>query len=161
MSPGRLRMPETAGAIILAEVSRFGRKHMETGGFLLTSRKSHRVVAVAAAGKKGISRGPFQFRISGEAVDVIFTHAEENGFHIPVQWHSHGRDCELSETDRRHGFAVEGFVSTVIPDFRHPPRHPADWGWWTFSNAEWCGSESPMPAEGQVDLITFDEDGVR
>jgi proteasome lid subunit RPN8/RPN11 len=152
----------TASNAIAQDIAGYGTAHRaETGGFLLTLRGTNNVDVVALAGSLGITRAFAQFRISGAAIDTLSEWAEERNHRIVGQYHSHCQDAFLSEIDRRSGFCVEGFVSAVVPDFEAPTSDPARWGWWRYTAGEWRQLVGPPTTTAQVEVITFDEGGIR
>lgn len=149
-----------AGAqAIVADVARYGRAAVETGGFMLAAAGSDVVSAIAAAGTKGVVRHRDLFQVSEFALDALFAYAEERRLWIPAQYHSHGLDAFMSECDVEHGLSVAGFTSAIVPFFADPPGDPSAWGWWRF-HGEWISIASPIAATGDVAVLRFDEDGV-
>ena len=53
------------------------------------------------------------------------------------------------------------FISAVVPEYRDPPCDPADWGWWSFETDRWVRVGPAAITKGDVDIVVFDEDGVR
>jgi hypothetical protein len=155
-----LILPEPATAAIIADVTRFGAESLETGGFLLAPRDEKTIATVALAGTAGIVRRRRMFQVSEIALDRLFAHADRHELWIPAQFHSHGGAAFMSPTDVDHGLSVEGFVTTIVPDFASPPANPSQWGWWRYDDA-WTPIASPRLAAGAVSVISFDEDGVR
>ena len=92
-----------------------------------------------------MSRYPLMSRITANAIDALFAWCDEHGFHIPAQFHSHRDIAFLSETDRRDGFNVTGFVSCVVPTYDKPPRDQTRWGWWEFQEQTWIQSRHRPP----------------
>jgi hypothetical protein len=155
-------LPADAVNAIAHDVMHFGKSDVETGGFLIARRSDAYVITtVAVAGETGISRHPRMFRISAKAIDVLFARSDEYGYHIPAQFHSHGATAFLSDTDRRDGFNVTGFISCVVPSYLDPPRDHTRWGWWEFQGQMWMATSPPTVGTNAVKLIVFDEDGVR
>ena len=134
---------------------------VETGAFLLTSPGSDKIILVALSGKEGITRQPNLFTVSGKAIDKIFTWAECHDLAISAQLHSHAGLAFLSTTDVRHGFAVEGFTSVIVPRYASPSPNPTTWGWWRYTGKVWCPLAPAELTEGRVTSVTFDERGVR
>jgi hypothetical protein len=122
-----LILPEPATAAMLADVTRFGGKSVETGGFLLAPRDEDTIAIVALAGAAGIVRRRRMFQVSEIALDRLFAHADRRELWIPAQFHSHGGAAFMSPTDIAHGLSVEGFVTTILPDFASP-RQPIAMG---------------------------------
>ena len=161
MSDGALEVPQVAVDAILSEVRRYGSGDLETGGFFLVEAGARdTVTAIAMAGQEGIERSWGSFRISATAIDVLFGWADERGLRIPAQFHSHGRGSRLSPIDRREGFNVPRFVSCVVPRYDNPPCEVARWGWWLFSGRAWVATEPASVITGEVETVTFDENGV-
>jgi hypothetical protein len=155
-----IELPRAAVEIVVAEVAAWGTRGSETGGFLLCEENDCRVALVALSGGKGINRARDQFAVSGTALAALFGYAAQHGFSVRAQFHSHGRSAFLSPTDLKHGFNVEGFLTTVVPNFAAPSRNPWDWRWWLY-NRDWEEIEAPAPVEGAVQIVRFDEEGAR
>jgi hypothetical protein len=161
-----IRIPAVGVAALIGEATTFGARGLETGGFLLAPRTATvganpAVAAVALAGDTGISRGRDMFQVSGHALDRIFTFADDHGLWIPALLHSHRAGALLSATDQRHGLGVDGFISAVIPEYSGPPRDLARWGWWRFESGRWCGAAPGRTTGGTVEVLRFDEGGIR
>jgi hypothetical protein len=155
-------LPAESVPAITAEVRRYGRLDLETGGFLLgPEAEPTRIEVIALAGDRGIERAWGLFRVSGRAVERIFAWAEERALRIPAQFHSHDRGARLSPLDRREGFNVRGFISCVVPSYRTPPTDPGAWGWWWFDGTAWVHAPGPVLRADEVTVVTFDEAGVR
>ena len=149
-------------AAVVAETQAYGSRRLETGGFLMCNVGEDEASAVAMAGTTGIVRHPFLLQISERALDRLFVYADSQGFWLPVQFHSHMQAPSMSPTDEKHGLRVEGFVSTILPDFSEPPSDLSAWGWWRFSGGSWVGCEPAGVIDGDcVAIVTFDESGVR
>jgi hypothetical protein len=143
------------------EVAQCGSRPAETGGFLLCRENSdERLDIVALAGNAGIKRERDVFKVSGAAIERLFTWAGERELQIGAQVHSHRGRAFLSETDLRHGFAVEGFITSVIPTYMRPPREPAAWGWWCYRNGRWERGSAPVSVPGAAEVVRFDRAGV-
>lgn len=147
---------------IRAETALYGARRNETGLFLLAPHDAAEISHVAFAGVRGIARRRGLLTVSPGALTKLFRYAREYGLAVAAQAHSHERGAFLSQCDLQHGFAVEGFTSAVIPDFRAPSADPADWGWWRFSTGQWqaCEPYRRVPGSGTA-TVEFDEDGVR
>lgn len=143
---------------LLDDVRTWGARRVETGAFLLTT-PGEPISIVALAASKGIARRKGLFRVSPHALARLFSWAGDSELHIAVQAHSHSGPAFLSETDRRHGFSVAGFTTTVIPHFAAPPGDIQRWGWWRYEGA-WREAEAPTVIPGDATVICFDEDGV-
>lgn len=156
-----ISLPAMAVDATADEVGTYGKRDVETGGFLLASPDKPEISVVAFAGDVGIVRRRYLFQISERALDRIFTFADDRGLWIPGQFHSHGMGAFLSPTDREHGLRVDGFVSAVIPTYAEPPRDVARWGWWRFADGEWVDVDIGRAGIGAVELVRFDEDGIR
>lgn len=101
------------------------------------------------------------FRVSGKAIDQLFSWADERELRVWAQVHSHPRGSFLSEIDKREGFRVEGFISTVIPNFGDPPEVPSEWGFWAFVGGVWTPINAARATRGDGSVFRFSEDGVR
>jgi len=147
---------------VVAETATYGIRRLETGGFLMALVGQEEVVSLAVAGNVGIVRRHNLFQISERALDRLFNYAGDEGLWLPVQFHSHDYGPpEMSIADQNHGLRVEGFVSTILPDFARPPSDLAAWGWWQFSQGSWRPSPPARLIAGAVPtIVTFDEDGV-
>lgn len=147
---------------ILAETRRWGSRPAETGAFLLAPA-SHpdRISILALAGDAGIRRSRDLFQVTGPAVEQLFAWAGDGDLRVRAQVHSHRGDAFLSVTDLRHGFNVEGFVTSVIPDYGTPPVDPTQWGWWEFGHGAWRPRAAPLSVAGPADILVFDAHGVR
>lgn len=154
-----ITITDTAVATVISEVAAWGERDVETGGFLLAGDDSA-VSRVALAGSTGIHRDRAQFVVSGRALAILFAFANEHDLAILAQFHSHRGRAFLSRTDLRHGFSVDGFITTVLPGFASPPGNPAAWGWWSY-HGEWIPSAPAAVAAGDAQVVRFDEDGAR
>lgn len=155
-----LSLPSHAAAAIAAEIRSFGRRNLETGGFLLAPYRTVDIQQVALAGTTGIKRRHNQLQISPKALARLFDYADDHAFYAPAQFHSHQTTAFLSHTDATLGLRVEGFTTTVIPAFAEPPTDPAEWGWWTFRNPTWMSAPPARLTPGQARIIRFDENGI-
>lgn len=143
------------------EVRRFGALEQETGGFLLTA--DHQTVAhVALTGSVGIERDWGRFVVRVEALDQLFTYAEDRELRVAAMFHSHMRGAFLSPIDRTGGINMVGFTSIVIPTFENPPIETTGWGFWIFDGSQWHRAE-PWAALGVASaaVLRFDASGVR
>lgn len=154
-------VPASAVSTITAEIRAYGQRQLETGGFLMLPRGSGTITAVAFAGTTGIVRHQRLFQISERALDRLFTFADDHNLYIPAQFHSHEDHAYLSWTDARYGLRVDGFTSTVIPTYGEPPADTGHWGWWCFTAGDWAPTAAPVTTTGPVNVVQFDEDGVR
>jgi hypothetical protein len=155
-----LSLSYQATQLIHADVRAWGQRQVETGGFLLADGKMSEADMVALAGKEGVIRRRDCFRLSGEAVDQLFTWAGERGLRILAQVHSHRRTAFLSRVDLDHGFSVERFVSSVVPNYAAPPLDPSGWSWWRFSAGTWSRITAPATVGCAARVVTFDAEGV-
>jgi hypothetical protein len=156
-----LAVPAGAGPVIADEICRYGRRGTETGGFLLAPEGTGSVSIVAFAGAAGITRRRLLFQVSELALDRLFGFAAARRCWVPAQFHSHAAGAFLSVTDQEHGLRVSGFASAVVPEFADPPAAVAAWSWWRFDDGEWVGAPAPRTADGDLEAVIFDEDGVR
>ncbi|MFG1955580.1 hypothetical protein [Micromonospora sp. NPDC048830] len=161
MSQPNLIVPMPAVTRLCADIRRYGRAGVETGGLLLTKPGDSTVSLVAVAGTTGIVRKHGLFCITRPAFDAIFTWAEDNELQVRAMVHSHAKEAFLSQTDREGGLRVKGFHSAVVPMFGNPPEDLGRWRWWTFTS-DWTPTEAPRcdPA-ACTDSVVFDGDGVR
>src|SRR6266540_4689211 len=73
-----ISLPASAATVVIADVRRFGRERLETGGFLLAANAAPtEITGVALAGVAGITRRRDMFSVSGLALDRLFTWADE------------------------------------------------------------------------------------
>lgn len=138
-----------------------GRANAEAGGFLLGGREMQLATVLALAEGRGVDRSRGVFRVSGRAIDQLFTWAEERELRVWAQVHSHPSGSFLSDIDEREGFRVDGFISAVIPNFSDPPEAPSEWGFWRFVDGAWAAIEPARISGGAGSVFTFSEDGVR
>jgi hypothetical protein len=159
MTANELTLPNAAAAAVVGDVTRYGAKNVETGGFLLAPRGEDTISIVALAGDAGITRRRDLFQLSECALDRLFAHADERDLWIPAQFHSHGLNAFMSACDVDHGLSVHGFVTTIVPYFASPPEDAAQWGWWRFGSA-WTPVAPPSTSHAPVRVIAFAEDGI-
>jgi hypothetical protein len=149
-------------AAVLRETRSYGKRSLETGGFLLATVGNDALMGVALAGDAGILRHRRLFQISEGALDRLFTFADDLGYWIPVQFHSHEIGAFMSRADSEHGLRVEGFISTIIPEFENPPDDAGSWGWWHFHDGVWHPRAPVTVQPGRAEtVVVFDEGGVR
>ena len=162
MNASQLLLPDGCLTAVTRDVRSYGVRGMETGGFLMANVGTDVLAGIALAGQSGIDRRGDLFQISERALDRLFAFADDQGFWLPVQLHSHRLAAFMSRTDARHGLRVEGFVSTIIPGFASPPEDVDAWGWWQFQSGDWqpCRPAAVRPGGPEL-IIAFDEDGVR
>ncbi len=150
-----------AGEIIAHDVTRWGTQGLETGGFLLRPRRGLSLPdVVALAGVSGVRREIDQFTLSGVCIDLLSEWADDNKYRIAAQVHSHLAGAFLSPIDRVGGLRVEGFITSVVPNFATPDPSPTSWGWWTFSDGDWRPRPVPELSDADVLTLVFDESGV-
>jgi hypothetical protein len=152
-----LAIPSAMALAIHAEVAHYGARDVETGMFLLAAPGVRTVGTLALAGSAGVTRRREQFALTGKALNRLFSHARREQLEIVAQIHSHAGRAFLSEVDLRHGFAVEGFTTSVIPTYRRPPLDPAGWGWWCHDGRGWQVVPPYPIGDGHATIITFDE----
>jgi hypothetical protein len=145
-------------ATVVSEVAAWGAKDVETGGFLLSDHDGA-ITLVALSGAAGIQRRRAQLVVSGRALAVLFGYADAHGYAVRAQFHSHSGRAFLSRSDLRHGFSVEGFVTTVLPSYAAPPVDPRAWSWWAYLGG-WARIAPPVISPGATPVVRFDEDGV-
>jgi proteasome lid subunit RPN8/RPN11 len=157
MTPLLITAPTIAA--IVSEVAAWGARDVETGGFLLGDHTGA-ISGVALSAAAGICRHRDQFVISRRAMATLFDYAGERGQAVRAQFHSHGGRAFLSRTDIRHGFNVDGFITTVVPAYAAPPPSPSGWGWW-IHNSGWSPMTPPVVLRGKTCVVRFDENGAR
>ena len=158
--PSMLILPRAAVEAITRDVRGYGRRELETGGFLLLPIDADIVSMVALAGEHGVVRRRDSFQISERALDRLFTFADDRDLWAPIQFHSHEAGAFLSRIDVDHGLRVEGFTSVVVPAYRDPPTDIRLWGWWRFTQGRWARTNGARVADCAVELVRFDEEGV-
>jgi len=155
-----LVLPNGLGIAVAGLAREAGRALVETGGFILRPYDTACASTLAVAGAAGITRRRGLFAITPLALGELFEFADEHELTVTAQWHSHRFEAFLSRTDLAHGFDVPGFHTAVVPYFEVASADPADWGWWQYGEQGWTESIAPQSVEGDVSLVTFDEDGV-
>jgi proteasome lid subunit RPN8/RPN11 len=143
-----------------AEVAHHGARNVETGMFLLAPPGATTIGTLALAGTVGVTRSRGQFALTGRALNRLFAYARAQQLEVLAQIHSHAGLAFLSEVDLRHGFAVEGLTTSVIPTYRRPPLHPAGWGWWRHDGRRWQTVSPYASTDGNGTIITFDEEAI-
>lgn len=157
-----LTLPAGALEDLVQHIGEYGRRGLETGGFLLApAADPATITTVALTTTKGILRGADRFVVSGLAVDVLSEWAEDGDLRIIAGVHSHGRDAQLSLIDEESGYRVEGFTSVVVPQFARPPADPSSWGWYRFTLGIWRPTAQGAIRSDPGITMTFDEDGVQ
>jgi proteasome lid subunit RPN8/RPN11 len=149
-----------AARAVSAEVAAWGARDCETGGFLLGRPGETELAVVALSGGAGIRRRSEQFRVSAAALGQLFNYAATQELSVLAGFHSHRRSAFLSETDLADGLNVEGFISTVVPQYWAPTSEPDGWRWWCYCG-EWKEIAPPTTAARELQVVRFDEDGAR
>lgn len=148
-------------AAIQEHVASWGKLNRETGAFLLRQRAGDMVDMVAWPLVAGITRSRGQFAVSGRALARLFDWCGDEDIQIAALLHSHKYEAFLSPVDLKHGFAAEGFLSTIVPDYTTPSGDPDEWGWWSFRGGEWVDAPAPpLVADATFSGVSFDESGV-
>jgi hypothetical protein len=142
------------------DVRQHGVRDRETGMFLLAPPGAGTVTTLALPGTAGVTRRRECFALTGRALNRLFSYAHAHKLEVLAQIHSHACAAFLSEVDLRHGFAVQGFTTSVIPTYRRPPIHPGRWGWWRHDGRSWRPAAPYLSGEGAATIITFDEEGL-
>ena len=156
-----LVLPDAAIAAIVNDIHVFGEVGVETGAWLLASEDDpNRIRHVALLGDAGIVRRPDQLIVSGKAIAIMFGWAVVERLVVRAQVHSHGREAFMSETDRRFGFTVEGFIAAIVPFARIASSRPDAWRWWAFHDGRWSSTDPAVVCDGEVRVVRFDEAGV-
>lgn len=146
---------------VQGHVESWGKVGRETGAFLLRRRESDTVDMIAWPLVVGIVRSRGQFAVSGIALVRLFEWCGDEDIQIAALLHSHKFDAFLSPVDLKHGFAAEGFLSTIVPDYATPPREPRQWKWWSFTGGRWIDAQAPDVAEAvSFSGVSFDESKV-
>jgi len=157
----QLQIGADAVATMVADVARYGALGVETGSLLLTPPGEPTVTVVALAGVSGIDRHPDLLVFSANALNPLFSYAEDNELQVRAQAHSHQYEAFLSSTDRAGNIRMPGFIASVIPKFATPPTDTATWGWWDFDGTDWTPTQPATVTASDTKVITFDADGVR
>lgn len=154
-------LPDAAIPAIVNDIHFFGEIGVETGAWLLASEDDpNRIRHVALLGDTGIVRRPDQLIVSGKAIAVLFDWAVMERLVVRAQVHSHGRKAFMSETDRRFGLTVEGFIAAIVPFARIASSRPDAWRWWVFRDGRWSSTDPAAVGDGEVRVVRFDEAGV-
>lgn len=139
----------------------WGEVDRETGAFLLTRRDGDTVDMIAWPLLIGVVRERGQFAVSGSALSKLFEWCGERQLQITALLHSHKHEAFLSPVDLKYGFAVEGFLSTIVPDYANPSANPAGWGWWRFNHDAWIETTPlSIAADRGFQGVCFDERGM-
>jgi hypothetical protein len=163
MSTANLTIPSSSIETMVSEIIKYGKTDVETGGFLISSNTSpDEIVVVACAGSgEGIFRHALQFKISGLALNRLFDWATDNNYRIVAQFHSHQNEAFMSNPDKMYGLRVQGFISVIVPYYETPSQDPTVWRWWEFKDKEWLPCSAPRSNNAEIDVVYFDEGGVR
>lgn len=157
-----LVLPEAAITAVIDDIHFFGELAVESGAWLLASEADPvRIGHVALLGETGIVRHHDQLIVSGKAIAALFEWAVEQSLVVRAQIHSHGREAFMSETDRRFGLTVDGFIAAIVPFARVASPRPDAWRWWEFGGGCWSSADPAVPGDGVVRVVRFDEAGVR
>lgn len=160
--PNGLKVPTVVAEAVALHVKEHGFRGAETGAFLLASDEAADDISlVVFAGEERIVRGPEVFRVSGRAVGRLLGWADENGMRVRALVHSHKRRAFLSKTDLKHGFAVRGFTTTIVPWYAAPSPNPSDWAWWRYEGGEWRVLDPATVVNRAAGFLVFDEGGIR
>ena len=154
------QLPDSAIAAMTAHVRSHGALGVETGGLIIADAAG-RPQAVACAGDTGITRRPGLFKMSGAALDQLFTVCEARAWNVVAMFHSHAVDAFLSTTDRELGLNIRGFTSIVIPEYANAPADPTSWAWFSFDGTRWRDDQPWQTVDATIRVLDFDEDGVR
>ena len=157
----QLQIGAGAVATMVADVARYGTLGVETGSLLLTPAGEPTVTVVALAGVSGIDRRPGLLVFSADALNPLFSYAEDNELQVRAQVHSHMYDAFLSPTDKAGNIRMPGFIVSVIPTFATPSTDTTAWGWWDFNGTDWIPTEPATVTAYDTKVITFDAEGVR
>jgi proteasome lid subunit RPN8/RPN11 len=155
------RISDSVVDAVVADAAAWGRRGVETGGFVLATAEGGAGDVFAVCGTHGIVRRPDQLIISGEALAALFDYASDRGLIVVCQVHSHQHGARMSPVDQRFGLTVEGFTSAIVPRWASPPSDPADWGWWRFADGRWSLTAAPETVEANSGRLVFDKQGVR
>jgi hypothetical protein len=154
-----LSIADSVTTALQHHVREWGQLDRETGAFLLNHSDSQIVDMIAWPQTAGVVRSRGQFRVSGLALARLFDWCGEHDVQIAALLHSHKKKAFLSPTDLKYGFAAEGFLSAIVPDYATPSANPARWGWWRFQDGEWVDEHSPIVRTAPFNGVSFDEDG--
>jgi hypothetical protein len=161
-----LRLPANIADALLAQTVAFGRRDLETGGFLLIGADDDdpggTVQALALAGDHGVERGWGRFTVSGAVLENMCEWAADNELRAAALVHTHKRTAGMSWIDRESGFRVDGFRSVIVPWFTNPPPTPNAWGWYVFRDNDWQRDQPGQIVPGDHGrVVVIDERGVR
>lgn len=146
-------------AAIQEHVRAWGEIDRETGAFLLKTYDSE-VDMIGWPLVAGVVRNRGQFAVSGIALAQLFEWCSDQELQIAALLHSHKYEAFLSPVDLEYGFAAEGFLSTIVPDYATPSANPAEWGWWSFHDDTWNEVAPLEVVDRTFKGISFDEGGV-
>ncbi len=88
----------------------------------------------------GIRKEPAYLSISTDLINEVADAALNNNAFLVGQIHSHGEGygVNLSDTDKRHGFSVPGYLSAVAPDYAmRPNTRIGDCGFHLYQEGKW------------------------
>lgn len=118
-------VPESAMIYSCREMARDGAKGNEGIALWLGQRdhKQARITHVVALRGPGVIKEPAFLRIEPWLLNDVTDLTVNLGAALVGQIHSHGKfyGTNLSETDRRYGFAVPYYLSIVAPDYAMRP----------------------------------------
>jgi len=119
--PEHWRIPEAALRHSFAEMAEDGQRGCEGIAMWLGHYDGNTAIVthVARLRGPGILKEPDRLLISADLVNDLTDVAIENNLTLIGQIHSHGplHTTNLSETDKRYGIAVPGYLSAVAPDY--------------------------------------------
>jgi hypothetical protein len=152
-----LALPEAARDAVIDDVRAYGALRVETGAFLLASRRRPGQVShVALLGVEGVERRRGLFVVTAPVIDKLFAYAEGNDLLVRSLVHSHEHEAFMSVTDKAGTIRTPGFIAAVIPSFNNPPGNPASWGWWNWTPPAWTTSPAAQLTAGPVTVVRCD-----
>lgn len=166
--PKRWRMPLHALQLSFGEMARDGQRSWEGVALWLGRRDGEDAVVTHVVGLRGpgVVKRPDYLFISPELINEVADVASASGTYLLGQIHSHGPGygVHLSDTDKRFGIAVPGYLSAVAPDYAMRVSTPvADCGFHLYENKLWrrlanqeLAKRLYIERDAQVALVTVE-----
>lgn len=166
--PARWRVPLHALQLSFGEMARDGQHSCEGVALWLGCRDGEDAVLthVVALRGGGVVKRPDYLFISPDLINEVADVAAESGTYLLGQIHSHGPGygVHLSDTDKRYGIAVPGYLSAVAPDYAMRNSTPVtDCGFHLYENKLWrrlgnqeVAARLHIERDTQVALVTVE-----
>ncbi len=142
----RWHIPEAALAKSVEEMAIDGRDGNEGTCFWLGRRadREAEVSQLVLLRGNGISKKPFNIRISPDLMRQVHEQAERQGLVLLGQIHSHSGRCgvDMSESDHAYGITAPYLLSIICPNFAQDPM----------TKIVECGVHVCLPARNYVRL---------